>query len=86
MHLLQRLRQGLHSVRDHHQMHVIRHQAIPHHRYALQSHRLSRQIEINHPLRVARQNELTTIATLRHVVRYIHDNYPRESSHGGHHT
>jgi hypothetical protein len=29
-----------------------------------------------HPLRAARQNELTTIATLRRVVRYIRENCP----------
>jgi hypothetical protein len=56
---------------------VARHQAITHHRYGLELHRLAEQLQINHPFRIARQNKLATVATLRHLVRDIRDNYPR---------
>jgi hypothetical protein len=56
---------------------LLPYQAIAHHRYALELHRLAEQIQINHPFRIARQNKLATVATLRHVVRDTRDNYPR---------
>jgi hypothetical protein len=39
--------------------------------------RPAQQVKVNHPPRVTRQNELTPIRTLRHVMRNIHDHYPR---------
>jgi hypothetical protein len=64
MHWVERFRQRLGPARDHHPMHVVRHQAVTHHRHALRMHRLTEQIQINPPLRVAGQNELPTTSPI----------------------
>jgi hypothetical protein len=52
MHLVERLPQRLGAARDHHPMHVVRHQGVTHHRHALRMHRLAQQIQLDPPLRV----------------------------------
>src|ERR1035438_10917530 len=81
MPLLKRPGQHLRSARDHHQMHVVRHQAIAYHRQLVQANGPTQQIEIHHALGGAGQNELTSIATLCYVMRNIDDNHPRETRH-----
>jgi len=54
---LQHRRQGLRSQRDHHEMHVVRHQTVAEHRQTLHAHRVAEQIQINHPLRSERVQE-----------------------------
>ena len=81
MHLLKSLGQYRRPAWDHHQVHVVRHQAIAYHRQLVQADGPTQQIEIHHALGGAGQNELTSIATLRDVMRNIDDNHPRETRH-----
>jgi len=63
-------------------MHVVRDQAVAHHRHAFHLHGLAYQIEMNHPLRFARLLELPPSAALRLRVRDLRDDHPRQPGHG----
>src|SRR5208283_4737529 len=62
-------------------MHVVRHQAITHHRHFVPTDRLPQQFEVDSALGVAVQKILPTIAPLRHMVRHIGDDHSRQPRH-----
>ncbi len=74
MRLLQGPGQRLRFAGYHHQVDVVRNQAIANQRQEMKVHGLPQQIQINRPLGIAGQNELTRVATLRDMVGNINCN------------
>ena len=81
VHPLKGLGQRFGPARDHHQMDVVRHQAITHNADLLHLNFPAEQVEVDQSLHVAGQNELTTIATLCHMMRNIDDNHSGQTWH-----
>src|SRR5579859_8085847 len=79
--LLQRQRQGLHLLRDHHQMHMIGHQAVPQQSQLMKLNVLPQELQVNEPLAIRSKDELPRIAPLRHVVRNINCNDTGQTRH-----
>jgi len=75
MHLMERLGQRLLAAWDHDHVHVVRHQAISHHRQLVLSDGPAQQVQVNHPLGITVQYEMATISSLRYMMRGIHNNY-----------
>src|SRR5215813_11481154 len=73
--LFQRRRQSFCFARDHHQMDVVRHQAIANQGEGMELHSLPKKIQINHALGVGSQNELSCVATLCDVMGNINHHY-----------
>ena len=67
-------RQSVSFVRDHHEVNVVRHQAIAEQRERVQLHGLTQQIHIDHPLGIRAEDELPRVRALRNVVRNINSN------------
>jgi len=68
-------RQSVRFVGDHHQMNVVRHQAIAEKRQRVQLHGLTQQIHIDHPLGIRVEDELPRVRALRDMMGYINSNY-----------
>ena len=53
MHLMERLGQSLRAARNHHHLHVVRHQAIPRHRQPVLFHGVAQQVKVNPALGIS---------------------------------
>jgi len=69
-------RHGASALRGyHHQVNMVRHQAIADQKQGMELQGLPQQIQINRPLGIRCQDELTRVATLRDMVGNINSNY-----------
>ena len=74
--------QSVRFVRNHNQVNVIRHEAIADQGELMQGGIVSEQVKIDDPLGVGSEDNLSSIATLCNVVRYINGNHASQTSHG----
>lgn len=74
MGLLEGDRQSVRFLGDHHQMNVVRHQAIAEKRERVQLHGLTQQIHVDHPLGIRVEDVPPRVRALRDVVRNINSN------------
>jgi hypothetical protein len=68
MRVLERQRERLGATRHKHQVDVVRHGAVPHHRHSVQRKTLLQQIKMDAAICIAVENKPARISTLGHVV------------------
>ena len=81
MGLFERLRKRSRAIRNHDQVHMIRHQTIAQHRELVQIGMLTQQLEIDRAIRVVGKNDLAGVAALRNMMGNANRYHPRKSSH-----
>ena len=79
--MLAYLGKRVHLSGDDDQVHMIRHQPATQNGQIMPRSVIPQQIEVNVPLGVGGQDELTGVGTLRNVVRYINADHSGETSH-----
>jgi hypothetical protein len=82
MRVLERQPERLGATRHKHQVDVVRHEAVPHHRHSVQRKTLLQQIKIDAAICIAVENKPARISTLGHVVGSIDCDHTRQTSHG----
>jgi len=72
--LLQHHGERVRGARNHHQMNMVRHQAVAENGETVQAGMLPQQAKIHRPLRIGAKDKLPCVAALRHMVRNV-DSY-----------
>jgi hypothetical protein len=82
--VLQRTTHDIHFSRDRDEMNVVRHQTVADQCQAVQLNALSQQIEINLAISVGAEDELSSVASLSHVVWHADGNHTGQTRHTPH--